>query len=37
MTVTIGLARLPHVVTKAERCVRACLQLGARIDRYAAA
>jgi hypothetical protein len=25
-----------RVVTKAERCVRACLQLGARIDRYAA-
>jgi uncharacterized protein Yka (UPF0111/DUF47 family) len=25
------------VVTKAERCVRACSQLGARIDRYAAA
>jgi hypothetical protein len=25
------------VVTRAERCVRACLQLGERIDRYAAA
>jgi hypothetical protein len=25
------------VVTRAEQCVRACLQLGARIDRYAAA
>jgi uncharacterized protein Yka (UPF0111/DUF47 family) len=25
------------IVTKAEQCVRACLHLGARIDRYAAA